>query len=428
MAKSLEAVVKRLDALEVSASSPPAATTTTVPESQQQQQHSLLSLPPPPSLSSAPVSSVADKTSWAATAISGNVSALTSASKTSIKPWRGSNSSVKCTIKTVPRPLACFVGRLDINTTEEGLHQYLDAQGFKGVVCRKLESKNGRTFKSAAFKVTCPQESYDLFYDERCWPDGAELRDWVYLPLKMASIVSGSLCKFVSYNLHGLNSGRSFLTDLCCDDNVAVIAVQEHWLSNSNLHLLNSIHSDFLSIGISAMTKRLSKEIYLGRPYGGVAFLFRRHFANKISVVASDDNGRCLVISLKINDTLTVKLVNVYFPCADGSVSYKVELGNCLGLIENAVSAEDKCIVLGDMNFECVDNNVGFKICRPVFEQLGLCNCDHLCTSQDRITYTNTALMASSFIEYIFVSDCLLTDCSNIDIIDSGCKLVTIAR
>jgi len=242
-------------------------------------------------------------------------------------------------------------------------------------------------------------------------------------PLKMASIVSGSLCKFVSYNLHGLNSGRSFLTDLCCDDNVAVIAVQEHWLSNSNLHLLNSIHSDFLSIGISAMTKRLSKEIYLGRPYGGVAFLFRRHFANKISVVASDDNGRCLVISLKINDTLTVKLVNVYFPCADGSVSYKVELGNCLGLIENAVSAEDKCIVLGDMNFECVDNNVGFKICRPVFEQLGLCNCDHLCTSKDRITYNNTALMASSFIDHIFVSDCLLTDCSNIDIIDSGCNL-----
>ena len=250
-------------------------------------------------------------------------------------------------------------------------------------------------------------ESHDLFYDEGRWPDGAELRDWVYYPpqKKMNNPVCDKLCKIVSYNLHGLNSGRSFLTELCCDNNVAVIAVQEHWLSNSNLHLLNSIHSDFISIGISAMTNRLSKEIYQGRPYGGVAFLLRRHLANTFSVVANDDNGRCLVISLKINDVLTVKLVNVYFPCADGSLSYKAELGNCLGFIENAVSAQDNCILLGDMNFECTDNNLGFKICSPVFDQLGLRNCDHLCTSTDNVTYNNVALMASSFIDHVFVSD-----------------------
>ena len=183
------------------------------------------------------------------------------------------------------------------------------------------------------------------------------------------------------------------MSELCCDNNVAVIAVQEHWLSNSNLHLLNSIHSDFISIGISAMTNKLSKEIYKGRPYGGVAFLLRKHLANKFSVVANDDNGRCIVISLKINDVLTIKLVNVYFPCADGSLSYKVELGNCLGFIKNAVSVQDNCILLGDMNFECTDNNVGFKICSPVFDQLGLHNCDHLCTSTDNVTYNNVALM-----------------------------------
>ena len=50
----------------------------------------------------------------------------------------------------------------------------------RGVVCRKLEDKRGRMFRTAAFHVTCCRESEDLFYDEKHWPDGVELRDWVY--------------------------------------------------------------------------------------------------------------------------------------------------------------------------------------------------------------------------------------------------------
>jgi len=85
-----------------------------------------------------------------------------------------------CRIKTVPRQLTCFVGRLDVNTTEEELHDYLTGVGIKGVVCKCLVPKDGRVFNSAAFRVSCCLESKDLFHDESNWPSGTELRDWVF--------------------------------------------------------------------------------------------------------------------------------------------------------------------------------------------------------------------------------------------------------
>ena len=86
------------------------------------------------------------------------------------------------TIRTVPRKsvLAAFVGRLHIDTTEEELSSFLTSEGMKGIVCKKLKPKDGQIFRTAAFYVTCCLESKELFYDECRWPDGVELRDWVY--------------------------------------------------------------------------------------------------------------------------------------------------------------------------------------------------------------------------------------------------------
>jgi hypothetical protein len=84
--------------------------------------------------------------------------------------------------KAVPRKkvLAAYVGRLHIDTSEEDLTQYLLEEGITGVVCKRLHAKNGQTFTTAAFYVTCCEESRDLFYKDSCWPEGTELRDWVY--------------------------------------------------------------------------------------------------------------------------------------------------------------------------------------------------------------------------------------------------------
>lgn len=81
-----------------------------------------------------------------------------------------------------------------------------------------------------------------------------------------------TVCNIVSYNLHGLNNGRSGLVELCENPDTLIIAIQEHWLPPDKLHLLNDVHPDFAGVGISAMSDRLAREVYYGRPYGGSAF------------------------------------------------------------------------------------------------------------------------------------------------------------
>ena len=82
-------------------------------------------------------------------------------------------------VKAIPRYLVCFVGRLHIDTTDDDLRNYLAEAGIKDASCRKLEDKNG-VFRTAAFRVSCSAEYRDLFYNESTWPEGAELRDWVF--------------------------------------------------------------------------------------------------------------------------------------------------------------------------------------------------------------------------------------------------------
>jgi hypothetical protein len=77
--------------------------------------------------------------------------------------------------------------------------------------------------------------------------------------LNMCSSAMLESLGIVTYNLHGINSGRSLLVKLCDDPSVSIIAIQEHWLTANNLHLSNSIHPDFIGFGISAMSKRLEK-------------------------------------------------------------------------------------------------------------------------------------------------------------------------
>ena len=89
------------------------------------------------------------------------------------KPVGTGSSSVKA----VPRLITAFVSRLDIATTSQDLCDYLSAMGMKDVQCIKLVPQDGKTFKSAAFRVSCSDMSRELFLR---WPDGCLLRDWYF--------------------------------------------------------------------------------------------------------------------------------------------------------------------------------------------------------------------------------------------------------
>ena len=83
-------------------------------------------------------------------------------------------------VRGIPRRLMAFVGRLHRDTTADELTECLKSAGIIDVRCRKLSSKDGRTFNISAFYVYCSTQYSELFYDENIWPSGCELRDWVW--------------------------------------------------------------------------------------------------------------------------------------------------------------------------------------------------------------------------------------------------------
>jgi len=69
---------------------------------------------------------------------------------------------------------------LEAGTTEQQLAAWLAGVGILGATCSLIVPKDGRTFKTVAFRVSCDVQYVNLFYDEALWPAGCELRDWVF--------------------------------------------------------------------------------------------------------------------------------------------------------------------------------------------------------------------------------------------------------
>jgi len=84
------------------------------------------------------------------------------------------------TVKGVPRQRVCFAGRLDKDVTESNLASFLQDKGIADVRCTKLVAKDGRVFRTSAFRVSCSAVYESIFYTESSWPEGVELRDWVF--------------------------------------------------------------------------------------------------------------------------------------------------------------------------------------------------------------------------------------------------------
>ena len=89
------------------------------------------------------------------------------------------------TIKSVPRRSVVFASRLDIETSGDELKKMLEEAGLEEVKVIKIKPKDGVIFKTSAFCVSCLADSGSgsrSIYDEDIWPEGVEVREWVFRP------------------------------------------------------------------------------------------------------------------------------------------------------------------------------------------------------------------------------------------------------
>ena len=123
----------------------------------------------------------------------------------------------------------------------------------------------------------------------------------------MAAQLIKTKVKILSYNMHGLNQGRSLLSDLCSNKDAQVIFVHEHWQTPATMCKIINFSSKCVGYGKSAMDTVVSTGILSGRPFGGVTTFVHNNYASRIVCLKCDE--RFVIITLD-----TIVLVTVHFP------------------------------------------------------------------------------------------------------------------
>jgi len=224
-----------------------------------------------------------------------------------------------------------------------------------------------------------------------------------------------------TYNLHGFNQGKVLLPELCKFSDI--ILLQEHWLYDDELHLLDEVDVGFLSVGSSAMSTSSQCRVRHGRPFGGVGIMVRKSLLPVFKCVALRD--RFAVINVAGN-----LIANVYLPCMSNRSDYEESLRCILSDLCSVIqgSACSKIIIGGDFNFECTNTSVGYRIFLECTRHLGLSPCDGKIdadNSNDQLlaTYYQLGSGNSSFIDHFLVSSSLEPCITKSYIVDNGSNL-----
>ena len=104
---------------------------------------------------------------------------------------------------------------------------------------------------------------------------------------------------------------------------------------------LNSIHSEFLSYGLSAVD--VSLDVLIGRPY----VLYRKSLADSVKIVDSNDSR---ISGLQINTNLgPLLLLTVYMPTNYGDIHSFESYMECLGKLHALIVDSDSvhCLIAG---------------------------------------------------------------------------------
>ena len=161
---------------------------------------------------------------------------------------------------------------------------------------------------------------------------------------------SATIC---TLNCEGVNRSSAYMSQLLNNDNVDFLCLQETWLLNCNMEKLSSIHDNYLFAGVSGIDS--NKDILVGRPYGGVAILYNKMYANYVTVLKTGSRRLC-AIKLCLPSGFSCILISVYLPCDTYSNTASMDYLNSIDAIEQLITGDNysSYIIAGDFN-TCFD-------------------------------------------------------------------------
>ena len=152
------------------------------------------------------------------------------------------------------------------------------------------------------------------------------------------------MLKVTSWNCFGLNSNKVPVSELCQISDI--VALQETLLWPHDINATDTIHPEYKGYSKSAMN--CNNNIIVGRPHGGLSFLWRKSLDDTVSII-NYNSDRLLGLSLAVHNT-SILFINVYMPyeTRDHFDEFIQVLGEIHSIIQDT-EADHICLV-GDLN------------------------------------------------------------------------------
>jgi hypothetical protein len=106
--------------------------------------------------------------------------------------------------------------------------------------------------------------------------------------------------------------------------------IQEHWLFNCQIQLLNEIHENLNGIGKSVDDNDPLQPIQMPRGYGGTGILWKKELDHLINVI-DIGNERIQCVEFMGSSRKRV-IVSVYMPCK-GPHNHVLEFQECVDML-----------------------------------------------------------------------------------------------
>ena len=161
--------------------------------------------------------------------------------------------------------------------------------------------------------------------------------------------------KISSYNCRGLpkDSKKMHLRQDICEvfNRSHVVALQETWYAKQNLEALNTLHKDYVGVGVATVDE--TQNLYQGHYPGGVAIFWRKELSRFIKKLEFNTNwGVAIEISVGSSN---FTLLNIYMPYqhAQNKERYFENLWTINAFVETIQNTS--FMIIGDWNANLSD-------------------------------------------------------------------------
>ncbi|WAR26627.1 LOW QUALITY PROTEIN: hypothetical protein MAR_012331 [Mya arenaria] len=156
----------------------------------------------------------------------------------------------------------------------------------------------------------------------------------------------------IAWNVTGIFSSATYLTDTLVKHSVDICGIAEHWLSPQNIHLFDNLSSDYC---YHAVCDSDLYDISNTRKEKVVLLSYGKKYNDKI-VPLNIDSDRLVGIQLQLSPNEYMFFFQLYLPCSNHSISLYRDHIDKLYDVWYQYSNSGVCVFLGDFNAKYIPN------------------------------------------------------------------------